>query len=427
MSDLSATLYALLWLMEAAAVAYVAYRTGLGMLSIRKPRRLPEGKGDTRFLILIPAHNEGVVVGPTIDGIRAFDYPQEKVQIFVVADDCIDYTESIAKEHGATALVKPGPATGKGDVIQWALARPEIRNGDWDAMVIFDADSRPYADFLRRMEASLAAGAQVVQGRRESGEQHGWIPRGYAVNTTQRNRTWHQAREAAGFSGALTGAGICMIRAVLAEVPPTTTTLTEDLEYTAKLTQAGVRVHYQHDAVIRIEQPPTLAPSVRQRVRWARGQLRTFFAYGPGLLWRSLRDLDFSALDTALYIAMPSLVPLQAFLLLQVAGDLVFGFWPRGSLGDSAGLPVWLLLVPLLGSMVLPYVALLQEKRKANLNDWVAFFMLMLSWMPVAFYAALTNWVQTWHRTPHGTGETPEVVQQPASRPLALKEEKTPD
>jgi hypothetical protein len=51
--------------------------------------------------------------------------------------------------------------------------------------------------------------------------------------------------------------------------------------------------------------------------------------------------------------------------------------------------------------------------------------MLMTSWMPVAIYAALTNWVQTWNRTPHG-----EPEQQPEPLPplpLALKEEKTPD
>src|SRR5436853_323592 len=83
---------------------------------------------------------------------------------------------------------------------------------------LLGADSGPWVDFLGLMDGALERGASVIQGRRDSAEQHGLIPRGYAVNTTARNRLWHHARERAGFSGALTGSGICIKREILTSV-----------------------------------------------------------------------------------------------------------------------------------------------------------------------------------------------------------------
>jgi hypothetical protein len=258
------------------------------------------------------------------------------------------------------------------------------------------------------MDGAIDRGARVIQGRRDSAEQHGLIPRGYAVNTAARNRLWHHARERAGFNGALTGAGICITREVLDSVPPNTQTLTEDLEYTAKLTQAGVRIHYMHDAGVQIEQPPRLASSVMQRVRWARGQLRTAFIYGPGLVWKSVREFDLSALDTALYLLIPSLVPLQAMLFVFGAAELIAGdAWPTGGLPR---IPVLLVIGVLAFSVVLPYAGLLAERRRPTVPDLLAFMFLMATWIPVAVYAALTTWVNTWHRTPRASEEERRTV-----------------
>ena len=407
MPDATGVLGVLFWLAQVAALLYIVYRCLLGVLSLRPHRHPATGSSDTRFLILVPAHNEAAVIANSVLWLRQLQYPAEKLQVVVVADACVDETESLARAAGANVLVKPAPASTKGNTIQWALARPEIAAMQWDAMVILDADSRPWVDFLGLMDGALERGASVIQGRRDSVEQHGLIPRGYAVNTTARNRLWHHARERAGFSGALTGSGICIKREILQTVPPDTQTLTEDLEYTAKLTQAGVRVHYMHDAGVQIEQPPRLAPSVMQRVRWARGQLRTAFIYGPGLVWKSVRHLDLSAFDTALYLLIPSLVPLQALLFLLGLGELLFGdSWPRGGMPH---VPAGVVIGVVGFSVVLPYAGLLAERRRPTLPDMFAFMFLMVTWMPVAIFAAMTTWVQTWHRTPRA-GESSEAV-----------------
>jgi cellulose synthase/poly-beta-1,6-N-acetylglucosamine synthase-like glycosyltransferase len=425
MPDFIDILGVLLWLAQVASLLYVGYRCLLGVLSLR-PHKLPlAGSRNTRFLVLIPAHNESAVIGESVLWLKKLQYPSDRMQVVVVADACTDDTATFARAAGAQVLVKPAPASNKGNAIQWALERPEIIEAQWDALVILDGDSKPWLDFLELMDGALERGARVVQGRRDSAEQHGLIPRGYAVNTAARNRLWHHARERAGFSGALTGAGICIKREILQEVPPNTQTLTEDLEYTAKLTQAGVRVHYMHDAGVQIEQPPSLAPSVMQRVRWARGQLRTAFMYGPGLVWKSIRQFDLSAFDTALYLLIPSLVPLQAILFLMGMGELLLGeSWPDGGMPH---IPLLVVAGLLAFSVVLPYAGLLAERRRPTVPDLLAFMFLMATWMPVAVFAAMTTWVQTWHRTPRADDEaSPATTTAPTREEDDLKPAPSP-
>jgi cellulose synthase/poly-beta-1,6-N-acetylglucosamine synthase-like glycosyltransferase len=268
-------------------------------------------------------------------------------------------------------------------------------------VIFFDADSRPVDSFLRLMDGALSRGDKAIQGRRESHGQKGWIPTAYAVNTALRNRLWHQAREAAGFSAALTGTGICLARNVLELVPAETHTLTEDLEYGVKLELAGIRARYVHAAATVIDQPPSLGASVGQRLRWARGQVLTSLAFGPSLLWHALRHRSFAALDYALYLALPSLVPLQAFLIASWALTLLTGHGPLTgdpSLPEVAFYGASLLAMAL--SCVLTYVGLNAERHEYVLRDWIAFVLLMATWLPIAIYGALTSWAATWVTTP---------------------------
>jgi len=400
MPDLLSYLATVLWAAELAALAYVVYRGALGVLGLRGRRPLAPGRCETRFLVLLPARNEESVIGETVRHLQRLDYPADLRLVFVVADDCSDATASQAAAAGARVLRKPAPATTKGAVIQWALAHPEVAAAAWDALVIFDADSRPAPNFLKAMDAAIAAGERAVQSRSESHGQKGWVPTAYAVNTTQRNRTWHQAREMAGFSAALTGTGLCFTREVLKDLPPDTRTLTEDLEYGAKLTLAGIRVRYLHEAVTVIDQPPSLRASAGQRLRWARGQLRTALRYAPGLLARAATRRDLSAFDTALYLFLPSVVPFQAFLGLCGLASLLAGGGRPEPMGGLPAVP-FLAVAGVLGfSLFLPYLGLRAERARYAFRDWVAFLLLMLTWLPIAAFGAFTMWVEVWNRTP---------------------------
>src|SRR5215471_6383335 len=56
------------------------------------------GRGQRRFAVLVPAHNEEVLIGRLLHSLALLDYPRERLDICVVADNCSDSTAAIARE-----------------------------------------------------------------------------------------------------------------------------------------------------------------------------------------------------------------------------------------------------------------------------------------------------------------------------------------
>ena len=131
----------------------------------------------TRFMIIIPAHNEGSVIRETVERLNSFDYPPELVSIYVIADHCSDDTAETARRAGAIVYERnEGPRTGKGVALTW-LFEKVLDKDQCDAVVIFDADTRVDPAFLRVMDCRLAQGDQVIQGQHIIGNpDQGWFP-----------------------------------------------------------------------------------------------------------------------------------------------------------------------------------------------------------------------------------------------------------
>ncbi|MEG2261086.1 MAG: glycosyltransferase family 2 protein, partial [Raoultibacter sp.] len=66
----------------------------------RKPKQLV-AKTNHRFAAVISARNENAVIGDLIHSIKVQNYPQELIDVFVVADNCTDNTAEVAREAGA--------------------------------------------------------------------------------------------------------------------------------------------------------------------------------------------------------------------------------------------------------------------------------------------------------------------------------------
>ena len=54
-----------------------------------------------KFMAIIPAHNEEMVIKNLIESLKAQNYPKELLDIYVIADNCTDKTAEIAKNAGA--------------------------------------------------------------------------------------------------------------------------------------------------------------------------------------------------------------------------------------------------------------------------------------------------------------------------------------
>src|ERR687891_621656 len=76
----------------------------------------------TRFMIVIPAHNEAGVIRATVSRLLATDYPAHLFSIHIIADHCSDNTPEAARHAGAVVHERnEGPRTGKGAALSWAM------------------------------------------------------------------------------------------------------------------------------------------------------------------------------------------------------------------------------------------------------------------------------------------------------------------
>ena len=72
----------------------------LAYMLVKKPARAPMASRKHRFGVGICARNEENVIGQLLSSVKAQDYPQELLEMFVVADNCTDATAAVARAAG---------------------------------------------------------------------------------------------------------------------------------------------------------------------------------------------------------------------------------------------------------------------------------------------------------------------------------------
>ena len=134
---ISQILLLLLWLP-------LGYLLWLAVGAIR-PSPSPDMNGrspSTRFMIIIPAHDEVNVIRATINRLQTLAYPSQLFSIHIIADHCSDMTAEVARQAGAIVHERnEGPRSGKGAALSWLFQRI-LKEEQCDAVVIFNADTR---------------------------------------------------------------------------------------------------------------------------------------------------------------------------------------------------------------------------------------------------------------------------------------------
>jgi len=238
-------------------------------------RRRNPGTENARLdlAIIVPAHNEELLVGRSVLSLRASAGPSGK--IIVVAHNCVDGTAAKAGNAGAEVLVYNDPeARGKGFALRHGFEHALAAGAN--AVMVVDADSVVSSNTVSAVGAAFAAGATVVQCRYEM------------ESTTDRSSTQLAAlafrgfnvvrprgRERLGLSSGILGNGFAIARTVLETIPYDAFSVVEDLEYHLHLVMAGQKVRYLEEAVIRADFPESRVGEAVQRSRWEGGRLLT--------------------------------------------------------------------------------------------------------------------------------------------------------
>lgn len=278
-----------------------------------------------RFALVVPAHNEEIVIGCLVRSLKHLDYPSDLYDIYVICDNCTDSTEDAVVKAGGTPWRRVDQEKrGKQWALGWAFERI-LDIGKHDAVCVFDADNLVAPDFLTVMNDRLCRGEKVIQGYLDTkNPDDTWITRAYAISYWGMNRVSQLARSNLGLPVYLGGTGFCVSIDVLKKYGWHVTTLTDDLEYSVQMVLAGIKPTLAYDARVWDEKPLTLRASMRQRLRWMQGQADVAFKYTLPLLWKLIRTGRLVLLDTLLYVYLPLVILVnQAFILTATLGVIL--------------------------------------------------------------------------------------------------------
>lgn len=253
----------------------------------RRPPSLA-AKRNHRYAVMISARNESAVIGDLIRSIKRQNYPQELIDVFVIADNCTDDTAEVAREAGATVLVRFNERqVGKGYALDYGfkIIYDQYADKDYEAFFVFDADNVLDENYFREMNATFDNGAKASTSYRNSKNcDSNWISAGYATWFLREAKFLSQARLTLNTSCAISGTGFFIAADIIKENGGWSWhLLTEDIEFSASSILKGIRISYCPTAVLYDEQPVTFRDSWNQRFRWAKGFYQVFWHYGARL------------------------------------------------------------------------------------------------------------------------------------------------
>ena len=249
-----------------------------GIIGLFAKKKYPKAKVQHKYGVIIPARNEEAVIGNLIQSVYKNNYPQEKLQVFVIAHNCTDNTAKIARELGATVYEyenKEECTMGYAFRYLFDRIREDYGVKNYDGFFLFNADNILSADYFEKMNDAFDAtgGEKIITSFRNSKNFGTNVMSGlYGLYFTIGCRFESRGRTAVGCSTRVQGTGY-VINSKLVENGWKYVTLTEDWEFSADRVIQGSKIEFCDDAVFYDEQPTTFKIMWRQRLRWSRGHL----------------------------------------------------------------------------------------------------------------------------------------------------------
>ena len=292
--------------------AMLIYQLILGIFGFRrKAKDYQDYDPKSRFLILVPAHNEEKVVKDIIENLQHMEYPKELYDFFIVADNCTDRTADVARQMGAKVIEThkrtEKSATGKPIALKKALKIIGNYEEKYDLLMIFDADNLIDPNMLLEVNSQYIDKnePEMIQCYLGAKNKKGPVAWFYYVCFTTSNRFVQLARTRRGLNCGIGGTGYAIKTKYLFERGGwTTMSLTEDFEIQIEATLKGKRILWNHNVRVYDEKPTTFKASLRQRVRWAQGQWFVALKNTP-TLFKAIRNKTISfreALSVFMYM-----------------------------------------------------------------------------------------------------------------------------
>jgi len=282
-----------------------------------RSRTMPDAR-DIRVAVLVPAHDEGANLVPTIEDIKRQLRTGDR--LLVVADNCSDDTALIASSAGAEVIERIDVARrGKGWALDFGVRY--LKLDPPDIVIMVDADCRLTAGTIDQLSATCVATRRPVQALdimnmpEPATISHRVAAFAWIVKNWLRPLGLHSL----GFPCQLMGTGMAFPWNTIQSADLANGWIVEDLKLGLDLAAAGHPPLFCPAARVTSTFPSTPAATTSQRTRWEHGHIATILYVAPSLVVRAVRRGHWPVLALTLDLAVPPL----SLLALAVTGLFV--------------------------------------------------------------------------------------------------------
>ncbi len=384
------------------------FAVALFSLAVSKGRQI--STRENSFALIVAAHNEETVIEDIVKSLKGLDYPAERFEVFVVADNCTDKTAELARSAGAKVLERfDTTKRGKGFAMEFAFDHIFALDEGYEYICIFDADNVVKPDFLSEMNAKINEGYRAVQGYLDSkNPADNWLTFSYSLWYWINNRMSQLARGNLDIGCRLGGTGFAVETDLIKTYGWGATCLAEDTEFTLKLALNDIKVGWAHTAVVYDEKPTLLGTSIHQRKRWMQGLSEVATRYVRPLAKKSLTERSADAFHMLMNFWGDSLYPITTAFLWAVYVLALFldkSSAVYGLLCDMWSSPAAMLVLSVLtwGNLLIMLAGLYSDRKldKNIMKNSLGFLVYILSWIPIGIMGFLKRDEKEWFHTPH--------------------------
>lgn len=232
-----------------------------------------------KVTLVVPAHNEELVIQDTVKAILNLNYPNDRYELLVYADNCNDQTANRVRElinskefSGRNFRVIERTGTGgKAGVLNDAL---KVSQGEY--LGVYDADAAPETNALYFLIQKILENPEryaAAFGRNKTRNyQQNFLTRCINLEIVNTQRIQHTGLWQLFKIGRIPGTNFIINKEIVQSIGGWNNgALTEDTAISFSLMRAGKLIALAHRAEAFQQEPETLFAYYNQRKRWARG------------------------------------------------------------------------------------------------------------------------------------------------------------
>lgn len=231
--------------------------------------------------VMVPAHNESIVIRKTVLALLNFDYPRDRYEIIVINDNSTDDTAEVLKgiqgkypDRKLVVINTDSVVGGKGksNALNVALS---VATGS--LIAIYDADNTPAPNALKILVENLMADDKLgaVIGKFRTRNRNASLLTRFVNIETLAYQCMNQAGRFFFFKlCTIPGTNYVIRRSIINAMGGwDTQALSEDTEISFRIYRMGYYIKFMPLAVTWEQEPQKLKQWFKQRTRWAKGNL----------------------------------------------------------------------------------------------------------------------------------------------------------